>query len=117
MVAAVRLTALLAGTLLSVPVMAIDPTAPPVSVAAPAAVASTAATTQLAWVRVDGSRSVAWYGGSVARLGDTVNGERLLAVREDHVVLSGAQGTRRVYLLDPRLSAQQSTSAHPAVRR
>jgi hypothetical protein len=114
----VRLAALLAVALLSAPAFAIDPTAPPRAAAASSATGTDpAASTQLAWVRVDGPRSVAWYGGTVARLGDTVNGERLLAVREDHVVLSGAQGTRRVYLLDPRLRAQQSTSARGTVRR
>lgn len=116
MVAAVRLTALVVGLLLIAPAQAIDPTAPPVAVGAPAAATGGESTAQLAWVRVDGRRSVAWYDGTVARLGDTLSGERLVAVREDHIVLVGPQGTRRVYML-PHLSAQQSTSARQDVRR
>lgn len=105
MVTAVRLTALLAGALFGVPAFAIDPTAPPLTTGA-SATTGAGANAQLAWVLVDGRQSVAWYDGAVARLGDTVNGERLLAIREDHIVLAGPQGTRRVYLLDPRLRIQ-----------
>ena len=110
MVRAIALGALIAGVLLGAPAGAFDPTAPPAPAAATQADGAGAAA-QLAWVRVDGLRSVAWYDGTVARLGDTVSGGRLAAIHEDHIVLVGSSGTRRVYLLDPRLRAQPSTTA------
>jgi hypothetical protein len=104
MVAAVRFTALLAAVVLSAPAAAIDPTAPPLPAAgAHAGLGNGPA--PLAWVRVDGRDSVAWYDGTIARLGDRVSGGRLLAIHEDHIVLAGPKGTRRVYLLDPALRA------------
>ena len=110
MVAAVRLGALMTGVLLSAPAVSFDPTAPPAPAAAMQA-GNDGVAAQLAWVRVDGPRSVAWYDGTVTRLGDTVRGGRLAAIHEDHIVLVGPQGTRRVYLLDPRMRAQPSTTA------
>ncbi len=84
-----------------------DPTAPP-----PLPTLSTAANhsagAQLTWVRVDGQQSVAWYGGTTVRLGETVNDGRLVAIHEDHIVIVDQQGRRVVYLLDPALRARQS---------
>lgn len=84
-----------------------DPTAPPPMPTLPAA-AGPATSTPLAWVRVDGQHSVAWYGGTTVRLGDTVDNGRLAAIHEDHIVIIGNQGRRVVYVLDPALNAQQS---------
>lgn len=93
---------LIAGTAQAV----IDPTAPPAlpdgngtGAAAPAG---------LAWVRVDGKQSLAWYGGTVVRLGDVVEGGRVVAIREDHIVIAGRQGRRVVYLLDQAVRVRQS---------
>lgn len=75
----------------------IDPTAPPTDIAqgdrstAPAV---------LAWVKVNGRQSIAWYGGNLVRLGDMVEGGHVSAIREDHIVISGRQGQRIVPLLD-----------------
>lgn len=84
----------------------IDPTAPPRWLAAPGSDAPAPA--ELAWVRVNGRQSVAWYGGTIVRLGEAVEGGRVAAIREDHIVIVGSQGRRAVYLLDPVVRARQS---------
>lgn len=76
-----------------------DPTALPKSLSAPAAETGPAET-GLAWVKLDGAHPVAWYGGTTVGLGDEVDGGRVTAIREDHIVISGAGGRRTVYLLD-----------------
>lgn len=84
-----------------------DPTAPP-PMATLSAASGPARSPQLEWVRVDGQRSVAWYAGTTVRLGDPVDGGRLVAVHEDRIVIAGSQGRRVVYLIDPALNDQQS---------
>lgn len=54
----------------------------------------------LAWVRMSGRNSIAWYGGSAVKVGDAVEGGRVSAIREDHIVISGKGGSRSIYLLD-----------------
>ncbi|MBW8329836.1 MAG: hypothetical protein K0M48_12000 [Thiobacillus sp.] len=89
-----------------------DPTALPNSLSsAPAGAVPEEA--GLAWVRVDGPRSIAWYGGTTVKVGDSVVGGRVVAIREDHIVISGKDGRRTVYLLD-RSIAPQSRTRPPA---
>ena len=78
-----------------------DPMAPPVKVTV--GVEAGAVVPQdktLAWVRLDGRNSIAWYGGKAVKLGEAVEGGRVSAIREDHVVISGRGGSRSIYLLD-----------------
>lgn len=76
---------------------AFDPTAPSgIKAAAEPATAEAG----LAWVRVNGPHSIAWYGGTAVKLGDAVEGGRVSAIREDHIVISGKGGRRTVYLLE-----------------
>lgn len=75
-----------------------DPTAPP-KLPASGDAAGTDAVPGLVWVRVNGPHSIAWYGGTVVRLGDQVEGGRITAIREDHIVITGSQGRRTVPLL------------------
>ena len=65
---------------------------------------------ELAWVRVDGRNSIAWYGGTTVKLGEQVDGGRVAAILEDHIVISGKGGRRTIYLLD------QSIRTKPTVR-
>ena len=82
-----------------------DPTMLPKSLSsAPAGSAPEEAS--LAWVRVDGRHSLAWYGGTTVKLGDPVEGGRVTAIREDHIVISGKGGRRTVYLLDHSIRTQ-----------
>lgn len=76
---------------------AFDPTAPS-GIQTEAGAASRDA--GLAWVRLNGRDSLAWYGGTAVRLGDPVAGGRVTAIAEDHIVISGKGGRRTVYLLD-----------------
>jgi len=78
---------------------AFDPTEPP-KLKAGTAAESPSEATGLAWVRVNGRHSIAWYGGSTVKLGDRVDDGRVTAIREDHIVISGRNGRRAVYLLD-----------------
>ena len=39
-------------------------------------------------------------GGTAVKLGDAVEGGRVSAIREDHIVISGKGGRRTVYLLE-----------------
>jgi hypothetical protein len=86
----------------------IDPTAPPKSAAAGEGVP---APSELAWVRVNGKQSIAWYGGTTVRLGDVVAEGRVVAIREDHIVIAGKQGRRIVPLLNPGVRIQQPNKA------
>lgn len=95
---------------------AFDPTAPPAQPTGGSADAGTAARQAgLAWVRVNGRDSLAWYGGTTVRLGDLVEGGRVSAIREDHIVISGKGGYRAVYLLDRSIRTQLPAPAR-AVR-
>lgn len=78
---------------------AFDPTEPP-KLKASSGAESARDASDLAWVRVNGPRSIAWYGGIAVKLGDQVEGGRVTAIREDHIVISGKNGRRAVYLLD-----------------
>lgn len=90
-----------------------DPTALPKSVtAAPAGAAPSES--GLAWVRVNGRHSIAWYGGTTVRLGDSVEGGRVTAIHEDHIVISDKGGHRSVYLLDHALRTQSHAERPPA---
>ncbi|MFZ5491307.1 MAG: hypothetical protein ACOY6E_02240 [Pseudomonadota bacterium] len=82
-----------------------DPTEPPPMVAA-SAQPGHVNSQRLYWVRVDGSHSVAWYGGTTVRLGELVDDGRLIAIHEDHIVIAGSRGRRVVYLVDPKLNAK-----------
>jgi len=90
-----------------------DPTALPKSVSsAPAGTASEAPT--LEWVRVNGPRSIAWYGGTTVKLGDQVDGGRVTAIHEDHIVISGTGGRRTVHLLDHSVRTPSRVQRPPA---
>ncbi|MGO9444371.1 MAG: hypothetical protein ACLPXB_06275 [Thiobacillaceae bacterium] len=91
-----------------------DPTAPPV----------VTQTTQnpsgklgLAWVRINGRDSIAWYGGAPIKLGDAVAGGRVVVIAEDYIVIAGREGRRTVPLLDPRVQhrpeARSPSVSHP----
>lgn len=75
---------------------AFDPMAPP-KVTTAAEVRQDSA---LAWIRVNGRQSIAWYGGTAVKVGDAVEGGRVSAIREDHIVISGKGGSRSIYLLE-----------------
>lgn len=68
----------------------------------------------LAWIRVGGSHSLAWYGGTTVRLGDLVEGGRVSAIHEDHIVISGKRGRRAVFLLDRSIRTQPLAQPRPA---
>jgi len=76
-----------------------DPTEPP-KTRASAGGETAPAEAGLAWVRLNGRHSIAWYGGTTVKLGEAVEGGRLTAIHEDHIVISGKGGRRTVYLLD-----------------
>lgn len=86
----------------------IDPTAPPKPPAASRVDAKTPG--ELAWVRVNGKQSLAWYGGRTVRLGDVVEGGRVVAILEDHIVIAGREGRRAVHLLNPAVRTRQSNN-------
>ncbi|KVW93355.1 hypothetical protein [Thiobacillus denitrificans] len=68
----------------------------------------------LAWVRVNGRHSIAWYNGTTVKVGDSVEGGRVVAIHEDHIVLSGKGGRRAVYLLDHAIRTQPQAQPRPA---
>jgi hypothetical protein len=68
----------------------------------------------LAWVRVNGRNSIAWYGGTTVKLGDPVEGGRVTAIHEDHIVISGKGGRHAVYLLDRSIRTQPQARPRPA---
>ena len=68
----------------------------------------------LAWVRVNGRHSIAWYNGTTVKVGDSVEGGRVTAIHEDHIVLFGKDGRRAVYLLDHAIRTQPQAQPRPA---
>lgn len=90
-----------------------DPTALPPGLAS-AAAAATPEKPVLAWVRVNGSHSIAWYGGTTVGLRDAVDGGRVTAIHEDHIVITGKGGRRTVHLLDHTI--RTPPRARPAAR-
>lgn len=90
-----------------------DPTALPKSLSGPSASAKSEET-GLAWVRIDGPHPIAWYGGTTVKLGDSVDGGRVTAIREDHIVISGKGGRRTVHLLDHSIRTQPRVKRSPA---
>ncbi|MDP2031531.1 MAG: hypothetical protein Q8K12_18000 [Thiobacillus sp.] len=81
-----------------------DPMAPPKTTLE----ASASQDRALAWVRMNGRHSIASYGGRTVKLGDAVEGGRVSAIREDHIVISGKGGSRSIFLLD------RTARSHPA---
>ena len=105
---AARMILLAMAALLALPLAAAflpDPTALPKSLSS-ATAGATPEATGLAWVRVNGPHSIAWYGGTTVKVGDSVVGGRVVAIREDHIVISGKDGRRTVYLLDHTVGTQ-----------
>ena len=92
------LCALLAGFATGTAWADFDPTAPPKIRSANVPTQSS-----LAWVRVNGKNSIAWYNGTIVKLGDQVEGGRVVAIREDHIVIAGQGGHRTISLLDPQV--------------
>lgn len=90
-----------------------DPTALPPSRSNPGA-GTVPEVAALAWVRVNGRHSVAWYGGTTVKLGEAVEGGRVTAIREDHIVISGKGGRSTVYLLDHSIRTQPRAQRSPA---
>lgn len=95
-------------------VAALDPTEPP-KLRASAGMGADAVPEEasLAWVRVNGRHSIAWYGGTTVKLGDAVEGGQVTAIHEDHIVISGKGGRRTVYLLDDATRKQPQASTRP----
>ena len=75
---------------------AFDPMAPPKTTLA----TGVPQDRSLAWVRMNGQHSIAWYGGRTVKVGDAVEDGWVSAIREDHIVISGKGGSRSIYLLD-----------------
>ncbi len=113
---AARMMLLVAIAVLTAPLAAAslpDPTALPKALSSPGPENEYSEPT-LAWVKVNGKRSIAWYGGSTVKLGDPVDGGRVTAIREDHIVISGKSGRRTVYLLDESTRTQPLAPPRPA---
>lgn len=113
---AARMMLLAVAALLAPPLAASslpDPTALPKSLSS-APAGATPEATGLAWVRVNGRHSLAWYGGTTVKLGDAVEGGRVTAIREDHIVISGKGGRSTVYLLDHSIRTQPRAQRAPA---
>lgn len=113
---AARMMMLAMAVLLTPPLVAAslpDPTALPKTLSSPG-IAGAHEPAGLAWVRVSGRNSIAWFGGTTVKLGDTVEGGRVTAIREDHIVISGKDGRRAVYLLDQSVRTQQQARPRPA---
>lgn len=68
----------------------------------------------LAWVRVNGRHSIAWYNGTTVKVGDPVEGGRVAAIHEDHIVLSNKNERRAVYLLDHATRTQPQAQPRPS---
>jgi hypothetical protein len=68
----------------------------------------------LAWVRVNGRHSIAWYNGTTVKVGDAVEGGRVAAIHEDHIVLSNKNERRTVYLLDHATRTQPQAQPRPS---
>ncbi len=113
---AARMMMLAMAVLLAPPLAAAslpDPTALPIVMSSPG-VAGAHEPAGLAWVRVNGRNSIAWFGGTTVKLGDAVEGGRVTAIREDHIVISGKDGRRAVYLLDQSVRTQPQARPRPA---
>ena len=92
-----------------------DPTAPPAQ--PQAATTKTQNESRLAWVRVDGGNSIAWYGGTTVKLGEQVEGGRVVAIHEDHIVIAGRDGRRTIPLLDTQVRHQPVTLPRSSRRK
>jgi len=92
-----------------------DPTALPTFRESPGADGSHEAAA-LAWVSVSANRrhSIAWYNGTTVKVGDAVEGGRVAAIHEDHIVLSGKGGRRAVYLLDQAFRTKPQAQPGPS---
>ena len=90
-----------------------DPTAPPSFRAGPESDVPRVESS-LAWVKVNDNQSIAWYGGTAVTVGDTVPGGRVTAIREDHIVITGKDGKRAVYLLDHAVRTRPQVQDRPA---
>jgi len=77
-----------------------DPTAPP-ALSSNDAAKDRPGGSGLAWVRVNGKDSIAWYDNAPVKLGDLVEGGRIVVIREDHIEIAGREGRHTVRLLDP----------------
>lgn len=117
---AARLMACALVALLATPAAAAlpDPTALPISRASQDAAGSNEAGSNeaaaLAWVRVNGRHSIAWYNGTTVKVGDAVEGGRVAAIHEDHIVLSNKNERRAVYLLDHATRTQPQAQPRPS---
>ena len=112
---AARMMLLALGALLTTPLAAAslpDPTTLPKGMSGSEA-AGTSGEAALAWVRLNGRDSIAWYGGTTVKLGDSVDGGRVSAIHEDHIVISGRDGRRAVYLLDQSVRTQLQARPRP----
>lgn len=89
-----------------------DPTALPMTQASSGA-EGTVEPAGLTWVKINGKNSIAWLGGTAVKLGDPADGGRVTAIREDHVVISGRDGRRTIYLLDQSVRAQPLAQPRP----
>jgi hypothetical protein len=76
---------------------AFDPMAPPKVVVNQVDAPQSGA---LEWVRMNGHYSIARYRGATVKVGDAVEGGRVSAIREEHIVISGKGGSRSIYLLE-----------------
>ncbi len=94
---------------------ALDPTELPKSrVNVGAGVEAAPEAASLAWVRLNGRESIAWYGGTTVKLGDAVEGGQVTAIHEDHIVISGRGGRRTVYLFNDAIRTQPQALTRPA---
>lgn len=80
-----------------------DPMQPPASLSLDT-VNAPAVVSQLSWIRNDHRRPVAWYGGRVVGIGDQVDGVRIQAIRDDHIVVTGQEGRQVIWLLGTRIA-------------
>lgn len=60
----------------------------------------------LLWTRVGADTAVAWYGGHLVQVGSEVNGARIEAIAEDHIVVSKQGRRHRVPLLAEDLTGK-----------
>ena len=108
-----KLFCLLFAGLVAAPAVAeFDPTVPPKIRAA----AERPSEATLSWVRVNGKNSIAWYNGAIVTLGDKVEGGRVVAIQEDHIVIAGRGSRRTVFLLDPHVQ-HKTVKPSPPERR
>lgn len=72
---------------------------------------------RLAWVRLDGRNSIAWYGDTTVKLGERVEGGRVVAIHEDHIVIAGRGGRRTIPLLSSQVLHQPVTLPRSPMRK